>query len=153
MTAATNCFSTHRRDELQYYDLGDPVQRRLKFAELSTGLKFTGLFARLKIESHSRCRTAGDVATPTFVPTILSRAQCGGAATEPHKFIASPEGVRRWLIYSFNARTRVHSLQPVLRPSGFCSKAFRACPFRCIAQPAVKCTNGCRKTHRSTPHD
>jgi hypothetical protein len=78
---------------------------------------------------------------------------CGSAATEPHRFIASPEGVRRWLIYSFNARGRVHSLQPVLRPNGFCSKAFRACPFRCIAPPAGKCTNGCRRTHRSGPHE
>ena len=85
--------------------------------------------------------------------TIPSRAQSGGAATEPHTFIAPPEGVRRWPTYSFNARARVHSLQPVLRPSGFCSKAFRACPFRCIAQPAVKCINGCRKTHRSGPHE
>ena len=85
--------------------------------------------------------------------TILSRAQSGGAATEPPTFIAPPEGVRRWPTYSFNARARVHSLQPVLRPSGFCSQAFRACPFPCIAQPAVKCINGCRRTHRSGPHE
>jgi hypothetical protein len=85
--------------------------------------------------------------------TILSRAQSGGAATEPYTFIASPEGVRRWPTYSFNARARVHSLQPVLRPSGFCSKASRACPFQCIAQPVVKCTNGFRRTHRSAPHE
>jgi len=85
--------------------------------------------------------------------TILSRAQSGGAATEPYTFIASPEGVRRWPTYSFNARARAHSLQPVLRPSGFCSKASRACPFRCIAQPVVKCTNGFRRTHRSVPHE
>jgi hypothetical protein len=85
--------------------------------------------------------------------TILSRAQSGGAAIEPYTFIASPEGVRRWPTYSFNARARAHSLQPVLRPSGFCSKASRACPFRCIAQPVVKCTNGFRRTHRSAPHE
>ena len=120
--------------------------------ELSTGLKFTGLFARSKIESISRFRTAGEVATPAFAPNHpVSR--CGGAATEPHTFIASPKGVRHWPTYSFNARARVHSLQPVLRPSGSCSKAFRAFPFRCIAQLAGKCTNGCRRTHRSGPHE
>ena len=50
------------------------------------------------------------------------RARNAEARDEPHKFIASPEGVRRWLIYSFNARARVHSLQPVLRPVGSVQK-------------------------------
>src|SRR5262249_19129247 len=58
-----------------------------------------------------------------------------------------PKGVRRWLKFSFNAPVPVRQSQPGSRASGCCSKAFLASLYRCAAPPAVKCTNGFRRTH------
>ena len=60
---------------------------------------------------------------------------------------AFPKGVRRWLKFSFNAPVPVRQSQLGSRASGFCSKASLASLYRCAARPAVKCTNGCRRTH------
>src|SRR5262245_26264207 len=77
MTAARDCPSMHRRDQLQYYDWPTLCSDGWSLRELSTGLKFTGLFARTKIESVSRFRTPDDVATPAFAPNHRVRAQTG----------------------------------------------------------------------------
>src|SRR5262249_9766075 len=67
-------------------------------------------------------------------------------ATDRRAFFLSPRG-RSWLTYSFNARARVRQSQRGCAANGFCSKAFLACLFRCIARPAVKRIRGTPRMH------
>ena len=74
-----------------------------------------------------------------------TRRKCA-LATDRRTFVLSPRD-RRWLTYSFSARARAHRFQQVCGASGFCSRVFLACLFRCSAQPAVKRIRGTPRMH------
>ena len=112
--------------------------------------EFTGLFRRPKIESIGKFRTpniavsapvfgAHDCAQGNVVCDADARRRPTGEGLSYH------QGGRRWLTYSLSARARVHQFQLVSGLSGFYSKAFLVSRFRCVARPAVKCTNGPRR--------
>ena len=79
--------------------------------------------------------------SPRQLSPVQSRAWRSGRSSTVF------EGVRHWPIFSFNAPVPVCQSQPGSRASGFCSKACLASLYRCAAPPAVRCTNGCQRTH------
>src|ERR1700676_1470343 len=56
--------------------------------------------------------------------------------------IIDHRGDWHWLTFSFSVRVPALRFQPASRPSGFCSRAFRASPCRYVARRAAKFTNG-----------
>src|SRR5262249_18175634 len=122
------------------------VRRRSKFARVIHRLGiFAGLFARHKIESVRKL-------TQHMYAVPGDRLQgnchvCKVALGDPADFRSPFLMEFAWPIFSFNAPVTVCQSQPGSRASGFCSKAFLASLYRCAAPPAVRCTNGCRRTH------
>jgi len=118
----------------------------VKFARVIHRLRiFAGLFARHKIESV-RTLTQHMYAVPG--DRLLGNCHvCKVAPGDPADFLPPFRREFAWPIFSFNAPVPVCQSQPGSRASGFCSKAFLASLYRCAAPPAVRCTNGCRRTH------
>jgi hypothetical protein len=114
--------------------------------------KFAGLLRRPQIESTGNFGKAVS-AVPVHVFGAHDRAprQCCtrrrcALATDRRTIVLSPRD-RRWLTYSFSARTQARRFQRVCGASGFCSRVFRACLFRCSARRAVKRIRGTRRMH------
>jgi len=125
---------------------GRLVRRRSKFARVIHRLRiFAGLFARHKIESVRKL-TQHMYAVPG-APLQVNCHVCKVALGDPADFLPPLRREFAWPIFSFNAPVPVRQSQPGLRASGCCSKAFLASLYLCAAPSAVKCTNGCRRTH------
>ena len=129
------------------------VQHRPKPARVIHWLKkFAGLFRRPQIESTGKFRQGGIRRASARIQGARScsrqcctRRRCA-LATDRRTFVLSPRD-RRWLTYSFSARARARRFQRVCGASGFCSRVFLACLFRCSAQPAVKRIRGTPRMH------
>ena len=125
---------------------GRLVRRRSKFARVIHRLRiFAGLFARHKIESVRKL-TQHMYAVPG-APLQVNCHVCKVALGDPADFLPPLRREFAWPIFSFNAPVTVCQSQPGSRASGFCSKACLASLYRCAAPPAVRCTNGCQRTH------
>ena len=107
------------------------------------------------------CRRRADRRSQICVRAILNsmyvqlraRRSTGGCHRASVTKHPSPSivGVPHWLISWFNARAPGPRFQPVSRPSGFCSRAFRASPCHCAVRLAAKCTSGSPMTPGSAP--
>lgn len=138
----------HGAHRSQYYDCAGLCSAGPGPRELSTALKICWTLSapsnRIngKFRTADRARIRGARACPRLCCT---RRKCA-LATDRRTFVLSPRG-RSWLTYSFSARARVRQSQRGCAASGFCSKAFLACLFRCIAPPAVKRIRGTPRMH------
>jgi hypothetical protein len=129
------------------------VQRRPKPARVIHWLKkFAGLCRRPQIESTGNFgkavmrRADAHIQGARGCPRqCCTRRRCA-LATDRRTFVLSPRG-RRWLTYSFSARARARRFRRVCAASGFCSRVFLACLFRCSAQRAVKRIRGTPRMH------
>ena len=128
------------------------VQRRARPARVIHCLKnLLDSFGALKSNQREnfarriprcRARIRGARSCPRLCCT---RRKCA-LATDRRTFVLSPRG-RNWLTYLFSARAQVRQSQRGCAASGFCSKAFLACLFRCTAQPVVKRIRGTPRMH------
>jgi len=114
--------------------------------------KFAGLFRRPQIEPTGKFRQGGIRRAGARIQgargcprQCCTRRRCA-LATDRRTFVLSPRD-RRWLTSSFSARARARRSQRVCAASGFCSRVFRACLFRCSAQRAVKRIRGTLRMH------
>jgi hypothetical protein len=114
--------------------------------------KSAGLFWRPQIESTGKFRQGGIRPASARIQgarpcprQCCTRRRCA-LATDRRTFVLSPRD-RRWPTYSFSARARARRFQRVCGASGFCSRLFLACLFRCSAQRAVKRIRGTPRMH------
>jgi hypothetical protein len=114
--------------------------------------KSAGLLRRPQIESTGKFRQGGIrpasariQGTRSCPRQCCTRRRCA-LATDRRTFVLSPRD-RRWPTYSFSARARARRFQRVCAASGFCSRLFLACLFRCSAQRAVKRIRGTLRMH------
>ena len=128
------------------------VQRRPRSARVIHCLKnMLDSFGALKSNQRGNCarrimRCRAHIRGARSCPRqCCTRCKCA-LATDRRTFVLSPRG-RRWLTYSFSARARARQSQRVCAASGFCSRVFRACLFRCSAQRAVKRIRGTHRMH------
>ena len=148
---ATHNFLIHfvrRADRVQYYDCAGVCSAGRSLRELSTALKICWTLSAPSNRINGKFRTAdrARIRGARSCPRLCSTRRKCALATDRRTFVLSPRG-RKWLTYSFSARARVRQSQRGCAASGFCSKAFRACPFRCTARPAVKRIRGTPRMH------
>ena len=128
------------------------VQRRPRSARVIHCLKnLLDSFGALKSNRRGNCARRIPRCRAHIRGARSCPRQCGtrykcALATDRRTFVLSPRG-RKWLTYSFSARARVRQSQRGCAASGFCSKVFLACPFRCTARPAVKRIRGTPRMH------
>ena len=141
----------HGAHRLQYYDCAGLCSAGRGPRELSTALKICWTLSAPSNRINGKFRTA-DTAVPCHIrgarscPRLCCTRRKCALPTDRRTFVLSPRG-RNWLTYLFSARAQVRQSQRGCAASGFCSKAFLACLFRCIAPPAVKRIRGTLRMH------
>ena len=136
----------------EYYDCATLCSTGRGVRELSTALKIRWTLSAPSTRINGKFRQGGIRRASARIQGARScprqcctRRRCA-LATDRRTFVLSPRD-RRWLTSSFSARARARRFQRVCAASGFCSRVFLACLFRCSVQPAVKRIRGTRRMH------
>ena len=142
----------HGAHRLQYYDCAALCSAGRGVRELSTALKIRWTLSAPSTRINGKFRQGGIRRASARIQGARScprqcctRRKCA-LATDRRTFVLSPRD-RRWPTSSFSARARARRFQRVCAASGFCSRVFLACLFRCSVQPAVKRIRGTRRMH------
>ena len=145
-------YFVHGAHRLQYYGCAALCGTGRAVRELSTALKICWTLSAPSNRIDGKFRQGGirraDARIQGARPCpgqCCTRRRCA-LATDRRTFVLSPRD-RRWLTSSFSARARARRFQRVCGASGFCSRVFRACLFRCSAQRAVKRIRGTLRMH------
>jgi hypothetical protein len=119
-----------------------------RFLNSAVAWRCQGRVADGRAESTGAARFACVRFSGSMYCNCVFGARPAGVTDRPSPSIV---GVPHWLIFWFSARARGLRFQPVSRPSGFCSRAFRVSPCRCAVRLAAKCTSGSPMTPGSAP--